>query len=208
MDASNNPYQTPSGQLTEDDHTFGEVKFFSPSSRIGRLRYLSHGFLLMLGCYLVLAIGAGLALGVSPAFWALVALGYLAMIVISMILLIQRLHDLNHTGWMCLLMFVPLINMLFVIYVIFARGTQGRNNYGLQPPPNRTWNWILGLAGPILGIIAAIGIIAAVSMPAYQNYLEQAAGLTSGDYSSEYEQYDSSDDDAADDSSDDDDYDE
>lgn len=191
MNTTNNPYQTPSGQLATDDQAFGEVKFFSPSSRIGRLRYLSHGFLLMMGCYAILAAGAGLALTVSEAFWAIFAVGYIAIVVVSVILLIQRLHDLNHTGWMCLLMFIPLVNIFFALYVIFARGTQGANNYGLQPPPNKTWNWILGLAGPILGIVAmVVGIMAAVSIPAYQDYMERAAG-SSSDYSSEYEQYES-----------------
>lgn len=174
MEATQNPYQTPSGQLAMDDQQFGEIRFLSPSSRIGRLRYLAHGFLGMLVIYLALAAGAGLAMAISPFFWVLFAAGYVAAIVFSFIIMIQRLHDLNQSGWLCLLMLVPLVNLIFALFLVFAPGTQGANSYGFQPPPNKVWHWILGLIGPILGTIAVIGIMAAVSIPAYQDYLERA----------------------------------
>jgi uncharacterized membrane protein YhaH (DUF805 family) len=169
VEATNNPYQTPEGQLTTDGQGYGEINFFSPSSRIGRLRYLSHSFIFMVASYLVLAAGLGLAIGVSGIFWVIVGVAYIAMIVVSVIMLIQRLHDLNKTGWMSLIMFIPLVNLFFVFYVLLAPGTPGTNNFGLQPPPNKTWNWILGLAMPV---IAVLGIVAAIALPAYMGYSE------------------------------------
>lgn len=187
MDTTNNPYQTPTGQLTDDNQGFGEIKFFSSDTRIGRLRYLAHGFLMMLAALVVLGVGAGLAVGVSEIFWVIFAAGYLAIIVFSFMLMIQRLHDLNHTGWMSLLAFIPLVGFFFTLYIVFAPGTKGANNYGLQPPPNQTWHWILGLAGPI-GVVV-IGILAAIAIPAYEDYIERA----NSSYSSEYNQAEDSD---------------
>jgi uncharacterized membrane protein YhaH (DUF805 family) len=98
---STNPYQTPEGQLTTDDQAVGEIKFFSPSSRINRLRYWAHGALFAIGFYAILAVGGGLFAFVSP--WVgvpIMAVAYIGLLVFSVIVMIQRLHDLNKTGWM------------------------------------------------------------------------------------------------------------
>lgn len=188
MDAINNPYQTPAGQLATDDSATGEIRFFSPGSRIGRLRYLSHGMLLMIGWYILLGAGAGLAVGVSGIFWVLVVGAGIGMLVTMFILMIQRLHDLNQNGWLSLLSLVPFVGFFFYLYLMFAPGTRGANNYGLQPPPNKMWNWILGLAMPV---IAVVGILAAIALPAYVDYTERAQGSA---YSTEYSDYDDYDD--------------
>ena len=166
-----NPYQTPQGQLTDDDQAYGDIKFFSPSGRINRLRYWAHGMLMMLAFYPIMGIGMALMMGVSPLVGGIVlAVSYIAVIVVSFIIMIQRLHDLNKSGWMSLLAFVPLANIYLIVLLIFFKGTPGRNDYGLQTPPNKAWHWILALVMPIL----IIGILAAVAIPAYHDYVERA----------------------------------
>lgn len=180
---STNPYQTPEGQLTTDDQAYGEVAFFSPSSRINRLRYWAHGVLFALGFYAIAAVGFALFSFVSP--WVggpIIAVAYIALVVTSVIVMIQRLHDLNKTGWLWLLALVPLANIYLIVILIFFKGTPGANNYGLQPPPNKTWHWVLALAFPVLILV----ILVAVAIPAYNQYLERAAGLQGLD--SQYEQ--------------------
>lgn len=185
---STNPYQTPEGQLTTDDQAVGEIKFFSPSSRINRLRYWAHSMLFtfaMIGVFLVVALVAAF---VSTTVGIILGgIAYLAMVVFSFILIIQRLHDLNKTGWMSLLAIVPFANIYLMVLVIFFKGTEGRNNYGLQTPPNKTWHWILAFTFPVL--MALVGIFAAISLPAYQDYVERAQGAQSSYTSPESDAY-------------------
>lgn len=183
-----NPYQTPEGQLTTDDQAVGEIKFFSPSSRINRLRYWAHSMLFtfaMIAAFLVIALVAafvsttlGIVLGV---------IAYIAVLVFSFILVIQRLHDLNKTGWMSLLLLVPLANIYLLVLVIFFKGTEGRNDYGLQTPPNKTWHWVLALLFPVLSGVA--GILAAIALPAYQDYVKAAQEANSSYSSPETDAY-------------------
>lgn len=47
--------------------------------------------------------------------------------------IINRLHDLNKSGWLGLLGLIPLVNVFFGIYLLFGRGTNGANDYGAPP---------------------------------------------------------------------------
>jgi uncharacterized membrane protein YhaH (DUF805 family) len=182
---SNNPYQTPTGQLqTEDDQAFGEVSFFNPSGRLNRLRYWAHGMTMAIAFYAVIIAGV-LLMGQGSMFvgGAILGVGYIAMLVFSFIIVIQRLHDLNKSGWMSLLMLVPLVNIYLMVLVIFFKGTPGRNDYGLQTPPNKTWHWIMAFSFPVLMVV--VGIIAAISIPAYQDYVERSQAAQEEVYDSE-----------------------
>lgn len=46
---------------------------------------------------------------------------------------VKRLHDLNKSGWMILIMFIPVANFIFALYMLFADGTVGPNEYGNDP---------------------------------------------------------------------------
>ncbi len=50
----------------------------------------------------------------------------------------RRLHDLNKSGWLCLVFLIPLVGTIFSIYVMAAKGTQGENNYGIKRPTEQT----------------------------------------------------------------------
>ena len=59
-------------------------------------------------------------------------------------LIIRRLHDLNKTGWLALLILIPFIKSLFYIYILFFKGTPGPNRFGPPEPYFHTtkaaWN--------------------------------------------------------------------
>jgi len=158
-----NPYESPQGDLLVDDGSCGEINFFSPNCRIGRLRYLSHYMLLLFPVTLAAIVGGmffgvGLPRGVQY-FFALIGLTYLFVLYMSFILAIQRLHDLGKSGWFCLLAFVPVANIILGGILLCAPGTEGINAYGKRPPPNNTWNKVLGITLPA---IFALGLISAL----------------------------------------------
>lgn len=176
---STNPYQTPEGKLATDDQAVGEITFFSPSSRINRLRYWAHGALFAIAFYALLAVGAALMAVVSPyAGIPIMAIAYIGLMVFSVIVMIQRLHDLNKTGWMWLLALVPLANIYLFVILVFFKGTPGRNNYGLQTPPNKTWHWVVALGFPVVALV----LILAFALPAYNQYMQAMQQDFSGQY--------------------------
>ena len=88
------------------------------------------------------------------------------MALLGVMLTIQRCHDFNLTGWLALLIVVPLANLVF----LFIPGTDGPNRFGAPTPPNSVG--VLVVAWLIPGIAIA-GMIAAIALPAYQAYLQR-----------------------------------
>jgi uncharacterized membrane protein YhaH (DUF805 family) len=162
-----NPYATPRAKVADAAEVYGEVKIFSAQGRLGRVRYIGYSIGLSLLFSMVLgavAAAAGPA-GVVPV----TIIGYIAIITVSILLTIQRAHDFDTSGWLSLLMFVPLVNLIFW----FIPGTKGENRFGNPPPPNGVGAIILAC---VLPLVFVVGIIAAIAIPAYQDYLQRAAG--------------------------------
>lgn len=173
-----NPYAAPTSDLiVESTADFSDSVVFSFNSRAGRLRYLARVSLFTVATYFVLGLILVVALaGQNPdSSGAGVMLGYgvviVGSVVFGLMFATQRLHDLNQTGWLSVLMFIPLANVVLGLYLLFARGTEGENNYGPPPPPN---SLAIKLAALIFPVIFVIGILAAIAIPAYQEYAIRA----------------------------------
>jgi uncharacterized membrane protein YhaH (DUF805 family) len=163
---ANNPY-TPPRAAVADIHNETEtqaIKLWSASGRIGRLRYWAY----TMSASLLIGLVVGLLTAVmGPGVAGVVAiLLYIPLLVFVVLILIQRTHDMGWNGWMCLLSMIPLVGLLW----LFKPGTPGSNEYGAPPPPNTTGVKILGLAMPIV----LIAVIAAIAIPAYQQYVQRA----------------------------------
>lgn len=169
---TNNVYAAPMGNVVVDEKGFGEVNFFSPGSRVNRLRYWAH---ITLGLYALIACMAvaGASSTISPSIAiAIGGLAYVGFIVFSIIVGIQRLHDMDKSGWLWLLNFIPLVNLYVMVLVIFFPGTPGENRFGLPMPPSKTWHWVVALSFPVLVLVLAI--VAAVAMPQYQQFMDKS----------------------------------
>ena len=165
------PYASPQAQVGEQLAEFGELKVLSAQGRIGRVRYLGWSMALMLA---FLPVG-GVILGsfaVSDALAGLLTLvACLALVVVSVCIGVQRLHDIGWSGWLWLLNFVPVVGSVFALLMLFMPGTAGPNRYGPPPPPNSRAVKVLAW---LIILVPVIGIVAAIAMPAYQDYLMRA----------------------------------
>jgi uncharacterized membrane protein YhaH (DUF805 family) len=160
-----NPYGAPRAKVGDAAEEFQPVKLFAVSGRIGRARYIVYSILVQFA--LILPAMALVALSPGPGL-AVLAVAYIATFVISIMLTIQRSHDFNMTGWFSLLVFVPLANLVFW----FLPGTDGPNRFGAKTQPNST-RVIVSLW--IVPVVFVLGIVAAVALPAYQDYVKRAA---------------------------------
>ncbi|EGF89952.1 hypothetical protein ABI_43770 [Asticcacaulis biprosthecium C19] len=115
---------------------------FSAQGRIRRRDY----WLWSIGISLVFGVGIGVFGGATGAFGAmekgefpaLFGLVYAACVIvltwISVCLIAKRWHDRDKSGWMYLILFIPLIGGLWTLIECgFLDGTQGPNRYGPSP---------------------------------------------------------------------------
>ncbi|OTG69419.1 DUF805 domain-containing protein [Acinetobacter sp. ANC 4470] len=148
--------------------------------RFSRLSYLGWNMLMSFSVLSIIGLIAAFSpdlftdsstlTGSSMVAAALIGIAYLALLYFSFVFTIRRLHDRNHTGWLSLLILVPAVNIIFMLYLIFAKGDDRTNQYG-APRTTQTWEKVLGW---IYVLIFPIGVFAAISIPAYQNYMQRA----------------------------------
>lgn len=161
-----NPYQAPRAEVGDASGETQPVKVFSVSGRIGRARYVAYGAVFTVLIWII-AVVLALLLGADKAWLAFIA-AWLAATAIGFMLTIQRCHDFDVSGWLSLLILVPLANLVFW----FIPGSRGANRWGAPTPPNSAWV-IVGVCVPVIAI-PVIGILAAVAIPAYQDYTYRA----------------------------------
>ena len=51
-------------------------------------------------------------------------------LMLSIFLVIRRLHDLNRSAWCFVFVFIPYVNIVFALYLLLVKGTDGPNKYG------------------------------------------------------------------------------
>ncbi len=58
---------------------------------------------------------------------------FVVILFFNISLFVRRWHDLGSSGWMVLLNFIPLLNILAIFNVIFKAGQSKDNQYGKAP---------------------------------------------------------------------------
>ena len=166
-----NPYAAPRTNVTPGESNveeYGEVRLFSASGRIGRVRYIAYSIALSILVLIAAVVVAVLVAVVDEsAAIGVFVIGYLAVYAVQLLPGIQRSHDMNVSGWLSLISLVPFGPLVFW----FAPGTRGENNYGKQPPPNGVGVILVACLLP-LGFFG--GIMAGIAVPAYQDYAIRA----------------------------------
>ncbi|MBU6321111.1 MAG: DUF805 domain-containing protein [Patescibacteria group bacterium] len=99
--------------------------------RIARLNYFVSSVLTGIAAWLC-TTALSLAVG-----WATGIIGFLIVFIVSgflgLSLVVRRCHDLGWSGWWALLMIIPFVNIVFAPILLFKRGMEVSNAYGLVP---------------------------------------------------------------------------
>ena len=169
--AANTPYAPPQAAVGEALPEFGELEVFGIEGRIGRLRYLAWSLVLMATALTLFGV-AGMGFAISEIVGSiLLAIVGIGMLVVSVQIGVQRLHDIGWSGWLWLLNLVPVVGGVLALLLLVVPGTTGANRFGPPPPPNSravkllAWLWLL---------VPVLGILAAIALPAYQDYMSRA----------------------------------
>lgn len=174
-----NPYAVGNAPVAAPNQypTLVNDKPWSPKGRFSRLSYLAWVMLLAFVvtpiAFVIIFSAGGLSLLADPSglfsFGTLLLIVplYIALMAISIIFMIRRLHDSGRSGWWSALVILPGINLLLLLYVYFMPGTPGVNQFG-PPRQTRGWEKVLGwlfVAMMVLGIAAAV-IVPSMMTPA------------------------------------------
>ncbi|KAA8731306.1 DUF805 domain-containing protein [Acinetobacter qingfengensis] len=153
-------------------------RLFSTEGRLSRLSYLGWNFLINIVFYVIIiamAIFTGFATAfynqlssqqniLSTASFGAFYLGFIAIMLtfffINLFIIIKRFHDFNLNGWCVLLFFVPLVNFIVMLMLLFVPGTKGINRFG-APRASESWEKVLAWINIIL-IVLFIGLYAMI----------------------------------------------
>ena len=170
--STENPYTPPPAARQAEPEEYAEVRVFTVKGRLGRVRYIGYSMGLgVLSAILMGGLGALAATLPDSAGGLLVGTAtviiYLGNLVLLVLWTIRRVHDFNLSGWFCIVFIIPLINL--VTWII--PGTGGENRFGLRPPPNGAGVILLACLVPV---VMVVGIVAAIAIPAYNDYTVKA----------------------------------
>lgn len=98
--------------------------------RIPRSEYIKL-WLILAACNMV--AGGVLGMGHNTLSEAALSLYAIFAFTANLSLFIRRLHDLDKSGWFALLLCVPVVNILFSLYTLCFKGTEGPNRFGPDP---------------------------------------------------------------------------
>ncbi len=168
--------QTPPPLTNDSSLTETNDRPWSHQGRFGRLAYMAWSFVLTIAVILSGLSISFMYLGMkSKGFdlgFLLISIPYLIYLYLKVVFAIRRFHDLDKSGWWSVATFIPLINIIFILYMLLAKGTDGVNRFGAQrttPSLEKIIGWMY-----IFLIPAAISILASIAVPAYQDYVKRA----------------------------------
>lgn len=103
----------------------------------GRARRKEYWFFTLFN--IIVAFVLGFADGMFGTFYPNAGIGLLgglyalAVLIPGIAVMVRRLHDTNRSGWMALLLIIPLIGPIIIIVFMCLDSTPGENKFGPNP---------------------------------------------------------------------------
>ncbi|MCC1498024.1 DUF805 domain-containing protein [Alcanivorax sp. 1008] len=203
------PYSPPKAGYAGKGHiVYEEMLPLSLTQRLNRLRYACYQLTTMvifalLGVLAAVFAGAAGLKEQTPLALALVVIFGIMIVgmgVYMFALSVRRLHDLGHSGWLVLLMLLPIVVLpllvfigggarlvllagiiqpLFMLYLYAGAGTAGMNSYGTPNPPNGMLVMVFGGLWWVLCVLALLLNIAMAVFSVFAPELLTSLGVES-----------------------------
>jgi uncharacterized membrane protein YhaH (DUF805 family) len=123
------------------------------TGRIGRLNFFLGHLFFMLPIFIVTSLWGLIAI-LSSTFnlktdtsflfslfdqlvVVLIAISCIIYVILNFFLLIRRCHDVGYTGWLSCLLGIPYAGALVGLFLLFKKGDDGQNKYGMPPIKGR-----------------------------------------------------------------------
>jgi uncharacterized membrane protein YhaH (DUF805 family) len=100
--------------------------YFLPNGRIGRINWLLRNTINSIAFFIIAYI---FTLILPEELALILIIPYLCYFYICIITSVKRLHDLNVTGWIVPIIFIPLV----WLFLLILSGTEGSNRFGEKP---------------------------------------------------------------------------
>ena len=71
--------------------------------------------------------------GLSSGVTILTNVYSLAVLIPSLAVSVRRLHDIDRSGWFILIIFIPIVGIIWLLILYVREGTPGENQYGSNP---------------------------------------------------------------------------
>lgn len=98
----------------------------------GRSRRAEYWFFVLIHTVIMVSLSVvGLLIGDKMSILGLIYL--LAVLVPTLALNVRRLHDIGKSGWMMLIVLIPLIGVIWFIVLMLTDSNTGDNKYGPNP---------------------------------------------------------------------------
>lgn len=115
-----------------------ETRFLSTKGRINRKIFILYAVSFILFCLFLIIPTLLIVISTTDEMIIDISVSIVSTLIElallpSLFLGIKRLHDLNNSAVWIILYVIPLINILFFIYLCLIKGTTGDNKYGKDP---------------------------------------------------------------------------
>ncbi len=114
------------------NHYLGAFKKFA--TFVGRATRSEYWYFVLFNAMAMLILGMiDQAIASGQNNWLLSGIYYLVVLIPGLALSVRRLHDIGKSGWMLLIILIPLVGIFWYLFLLLTDSQPGDNKYGPNP---------------------------------------------------------------------------